>query len=309
MSKPKKKPPQNFEEFQAEAERFELVEMTGMSEAEVELADEPTEEAGPVEAEEVEAVAPIDPLASKAWRFEVSEPEMIALLERGEFGALKLVPWGSNYTFIAPLCDKQDGSEYAVIYKPMRGEAPLWDFTSGTLYKREYAAYLVSRAWQWNFIPPVIIRDGPHGVGTVQIFVDVDERIDFFQFRHQHSHELQRFALFDYITNNADRKAGHCLLGTDGFIWAIDHGLCFNHVPKLRTVIWDWAGEPIPDDICQDLAEFATDTARVNDLRRQLGPLLERRETQLIFERLEGILNNPIFPSMNSRRQVPWGWF
>ncbi len=301
MPKSKKKAADDFEEFQQNADQFELVEMVEAEEIEVEDED--------IQPTLAEPIVPLDPVASKAWRFGKTEAEITDLLHRGEFGGLKLVPWGSNYTFIAPICDPTDQQEYAVIYKPMRGEAPLWDFPSGTLYKREYGAYLVGRALGWHFIPPVIIRDGPHGLGTVQLFVDVDERIQFYDFREYHEHELKRMVVFDYITNNADRKAGHCLRGADGFIWAIDHGLCFNHVPKLRTVMWDWAGQPIPDDICQDLAEFATDATRLKVLHDQLNELLDKRELQLVFERLEAIINEPTFPNLNSRRQIPWGFF
>ncbi len=254
-------------------------------------------------------VDPGELAASKVWRFPVSEADVIATLQRGTFGPLKLVPWGSNYTFIAPLCDEQDGKEFAVIYKPMRGEAPLWDFPNGTLYKREYCAYVVSKALGWNFIPPVVIRDGPHGIGTVQLFVDVDERQQYYEFQEDHAHELKRIAIFDYITNNADRKAGHCLLGSNGLVWGIDHGLCFNHVPKLRTIIWEHSGQPIPEDICLDLAELATDSTRLTTLQTEMQELLERREIELFLERFESVLNHPVFPGLNSRRQVPWGFF
>jgi uncharacterized repeat protein (TIGR03843 family) len=251
----------------------------------------------------------VDLETSKSWRFALSEGEITDILLKGKFGNLKLIPWGSNYTFIAPLCIEPTGQEYAVIYKPMRGEAPLWDFPSGTLYKREYCAYLVARALGWHFIPPVVVRDGPHGIGTVQLFVDVDERQQYYEFQEYHAHELKRIAIFDFITNNADRKAGHCLLGANNLVWAIDHGICFNHVPKLRTVIWDFAGQPIPDDICQDLAELATNSARFNPLISQLREWLDRHEVELFLERLEYVLQHPQFPGMNSRRQIPWGFF
>ncbi len=309
-----------FEEFLETAQDFELAQTIDFVEVEAPpsldpaTAKEPTNGVNSLTIVESAEAAPLPPPeedldASKAWRFERSEEEIITLLQRGTFSNLKLVPWGSNYTFIAPLCDPEDDSEYAVIYKPMRGEAPLWDFPSGTLYKREYGAYLVSRALGWNFIPPVIVRDGPHGIGTVQLFVDVDERRQFHQFRDDHAHELKRMVAFDFLTNNADRKAGHCLLGSEGYVWAIDHGLCFSSVPKLRTVIWDWAGEAIPNDICVDLAELATDSSRLGQLRAQLSELLERREVEFFLQHLDYLLNNPTFPSLNSRRQVPWGFF
>jgi uncharacterized repeat protein (TIGR03843 family) len=248
--------------------------------------------------------------ASKAWRLELDEATLLDILKRGTFGVYKLIPWGSNYTFLASLHDEEDsGKEYAVVYKPLKGEAPLWDFPSGTLYRRERAAYLVSRALGWNFIPPVIIRDGPHGVGTVQLFIDVDEQVEFYTFRRDHAHELKRIAVYDAITNNADRKAGHCLLGLDNFIWGIDHGLCFNTVPKMRTIIWDYSGEPLPTDIYEDLAGLLNNAKRANLLRGQLRELLDRREVDIFFRRLEQTVENPIFPPFSSRRQIPWGFF
>ena len=114
---------------------------------------------------------------------------------------------------------------------------------------------------------------------------------------------------FDYITNNADRKAGHCLLGNDGYIWGIDHGLCFNTDPKLRTIIWEFAGEPLPEDIYDDLLELATNSECLHDLTNRLGELLTQREVNIFLSRLERVLENPIFPNLSSRRQIPWGFF
>jgi hypothetical protein len=270
--------------------------------------DDEDDEADPIVVELPE-MADLPEGDSKGWRFKSSEEEIVAMLKRGAFGGLKLVPWGSNYTFIAPLSDEKGGQEFAVIYKPVRGEAPLWDFPGGTLYKREQAAYQVSRALGWNFIPPVIIRDGPHGIGTVQLFVDVDEKRQYYDFRDRHATELKRIAVFDFITNNADRKAGHCLLGSDGYIWGIDHGLCFNTDPKLRTIIWEFAGDPLPEDIYDDLLELATNSERLHNLTNQLGELLTQREVNIFLSRLERMLENPVFPNLNSRRQIPWGFF
>jgi len=250
-----------------------------------------------------------DPQAGKAWRLSLSEKEILDILNRAEVESIKLMPLGSNYTFLSALRDPETKKEYAAVYKPVRGEAPLWDFPNGTLYKREQAAYLVTRALGWNFIPPTVVREGPHGVGTMQLFVDMDESLHLYQFREQHLHELQRVAVFDLITNNADRKAGHCLLGLDGYLWGIDHGLCFNTVPKLRTIIWEFGGNPIPENIINDMMELYTNYERQCNLRAQLEELLERREVDVFFKRLENLLEEPVFPSISSRRQVPWGFF
>jgi uncharacterized repeat protein (TIGR03843 family) len=255
---------------------------------------------------------PIPPAKSdggKVWRLKHTETEILAILERSNIQSIRLTPLGSNYTFLAALCDPETSHEYAAIYKPMRGEAPLWDFPNGTLYRRERAAYVVSRALNWNFIPPTIIREGPHGVGSMQLFVDSDESSNLYEFRDAHESEIKRITVFDLITNNADRKVGHFLMGMDGYVWGIDHGLCFNTVPKLRTVIWEYGGTPLPEDVTTDLLELATDSTRLKTLFEELEELLDHREVEVFFKRLESMVDNPVFPGINSRRQIPWGFF
>lgn len=252
---------------------------------------------------------PPNPEASKAWRLKQTEEEAMTMLESAEVRGLKLMPTGSNYTFMAMLCNPETGKEYATVYKPVRGRAPLWDFPNGTLYQRECAAYVVCRALGWSFIPPTVIRDGPHGIGTMQLFIDTDESRNLYDFRDEHEFEIQRITIFDLITNNADRKPSHFLLGMDGFVWGIDHGLCFNSVPKLRTVVWDYAGMDIPEDIAQDLQELATNHVKTKKLEAQLNQMLDPSEVEIFFKRLESLAQNPRFPQLNSRRQVPWGFF
>src|SRR4051794_18165544 len=162
-------------------------------------------------------------------------PDVHALLRDGEIAGLELIPWGSNYTFCATIrCDER---ECLGVYKPLRGERPLWDFPSGTLYRREYAAYLVSQAIGWPFIPLTLIRDGPHGVGAMQLFVDAEPARSMREIQDPDELRLARIAAFDFITNNADRKAGHILRDSSGDFWGIDQGLCFNVDPKVRTVL------------------------------------------------------------------------
>ena len=143
------------------------------------------------------------------------------------------------------------------VYKPARGERPLWDYPSG-LYRRERAVYLVSEALGWGLVPPTILRDGPMGPGSLQQFVPADFREQYFSLleRPEHHDALRAICLFDLVVNNGDRKAGHCLLGEDGHLWAIDHGLCLHEEPKLRTVIWDFAGEPFPPSAVEDLTRL-----------------------------------------------------
>ena len=156
--------------------------------------------------------------------------------------------WSSNATFLVNAT--LDDVEVPAVYKPQRGERPLWDFPEGTLCNREVAAYELSDALGWSIVPETVLRDGPYGIGMVQRFVDHDPDDHYFTLLEAHLDDFQRFAAFDVLANNADRKGGHCLQAKfDGHIWGIDHGLTFNAVDKLRTVIWDFAGEPVPDGI------------------------------------------------------------
>lgn len=230
--------------------------------------------------------------------------EAPAILASGQITSCDLIPWGSNYTFAVRLVD-QAGASCQAIYKPQRGEAPLWDFPMGTLYLRERAAYLVCRLVGWEFIPPTIVRTGPHGIGSVQLYVDADEQRHYFDFKSEYQDELRRIALFDLLTNNADRKAGHCLLGKDGKIWAIDHGLTFNTSPKLRTVIWEFSGETIPDPLTADLRALVADKARLGALQAALCEHLNEAEVAAFFRRLEAVLEAGRYPLLDRYRNAP----
>jgi uncharacterized repeat protein (TIGR03843 family) len=238
----------------------------------------------------------------------VARDEVHDLLERAEVIAIESIPWSSNYTFAARL-EAEGYPGFLAVYKPRRGEIPLYDFPDGTLYKRERAAYVTCVALGWDFVPPTIIRDGPHGVGSFQLLVDVEPRADYFKYKDQHTAEIQRMALFDIVTNNADRKAGHCLKDRQGKVWGIDHGLTFNTVPKLRTVIWDWQGEAIPGPLRRQLETFRRDPVRVAKLRKELGDLLTRAEVDAFFKRVEVTVERGCFPPMHARRAVPWPWY
>lgn len=227
-------------------------------------------------------------------------------MRRATIEDCELVPWGSNYTFAVLLSDPAgEHDEALAIYKPVAGEIPLWDFPHDTLYRREYAAYLVSQRLGWHFIPPTIIRDGPHGRGSVQQYIEPDENAHYFSFRDEHRDDLERIALFDIITNNADRKAGHTLLGVDdGLIWGIDHGLTFNVEPKLRTVIWDFQLEPIRHELREDIRRVANDP----DLASTLAPHISRNEIRAFQIRANRLSKEGVFPPLTSRRSIPWGW-
>ena len=243
------------------------------------------------------------------WPASGSETDrLLSLLGGGELTLTGLIPWSSNYTFLGEV---SLGDESApVVYKPIRGEQPLFDFPRNTLAKREVAAFVVSRALGWDLVPPTVLRTGPHGRGSVQIFVNVDQDAHFFTFRDDpaFSHVLRSLALFDLIANNADRKGGHCLRAGDGCIIAIDQGLCFHVHDKLRTVIWDFAGEPIPADLAADLKRLEEDLADgAGETGRALAGLLDAGEIAALRRRVAGALASGTFPAPpEDRRPYPW---
>ena len=184
---------------------------------------------------------------------------------------------------------------------------PLWDFPSGTLHLREYASYLLAEALGWHFIPRTILRDGPHGEGSMQRYVEHNPRDHYFTLREGYTEQFPRICLFDLLANNADRKAGHTLLGVDERIWSIDHGLTFNSDPKLRTVIWDFAGEPIPEELQQDLCRLQEQLDRADDTVLPIVDILHPRELEALRHRLALILDHPEFPDPRNAR-LPWPW-
>ena len=231
-----------------------------------------------------------------------------ALLERGTIEGIELIPWGSNYTFAA-LVRGDDGECCYGVYKPRRGEVPLRDFPSGTLYKREVAAYVLASELGWDLVPPTIVReDGPHGIGSLQLYVQprTDAGAQYDRLRESHRCDLQRMALFDLLTNNADRKGGHCLLDVRGHVWGIDHGLTFHHVPKLRTVIWDFCGETVSDELLAPLGELRYTPARLQALCARLAALISDQELHALLQRWDRLLANPCFPQLDPYRNVPW---
>jgi uncharacterized repeat protein (TIGR03843 family) len=186
---------------------------------------------------------------------------------------------------------------------------PLRDFPSGTLYKREVAAYVLSRELGWDLIPPTIVRqEAPHGVGSLQLYVEPQQgmRGQYESLRTAHRADLQRMAAFDLLANNADRKGGHCLLDTRDHLWGIDHGLTFHHIPKLRTVIWDFCGESMPEDVVERLRSVHEDTAQMATIDAALRPYLSANELDALFDRWTRLLANPCYPELDPYRNVPW---
>jgi uncharacterized repeat protein (TIGR03843 family) len=225
-------------------------------------------------------------------------------LRRGDLDLLGRMAWSSNATFLATAT--LGGTEIPVVYKPQRGERPLWDFPEGTLCRREVAAYELSAGLGWELVPETVLRDGPHGLGMVQRFVDHDPDEHYFTLLEEHQDVFQRFAVFDVLANNADRKGGHCLREKrDSHIWGIDHGLTFHIADKLRTVIWDFAGERIPDDLMTTL-ECAVDVLR-GPLRLRLEPYLAPAELDAVERRADDLLRAGVFPLPDEGyHHVPW---
>ncbi len=265
-----------------------------------------------------------------------SPPDHLKLLAEGEIEVKGRMPWSSNRTYLV-ICSL--GSKRApAIYKPASGERPLWDFPPG-LYRREVAAYALSDALGWRIVPDTIVReDAPMGRGSLQRFMPADFSQHYLTLVEDplYHKELRKIAVFDLLANNADRKSGHCLLADpnwDGHshgpasdrsawssgkqerklsepapakakLWAVDHGLCFLTEPKLRTVIWDFAGKPIPDDLLEDVSKLLPlPDGLLTDLERLLRP----DEVRSIQRRAQSILDKPHFP-MPTGSHYDWPW-
>jgi hypothetical protein len=215
----------------------------------------------------------------------------------------------SNYTFLVRLHETggEDQQGMLAVYKPAQGESPLWDFPAGTLYRREVAAYLLARFLGWPRVPPTVIRqDAPHGVGALQMYLEADPSRHYLSSDERPSETWLPVALFDVVTNNADRKSGHCLTDPQGRIWMIDHGLTFNVEPKLRTVIWDFAGLRPTAALKHDLERAAASLA-AGDLAASMGELLARRELAALRRRVAAVLSPGYeLPHADSAWSVPW---
>jgi uncharacterized repeat protein (TIGR03843 family) len=267
------------------------------------------------------------------------------VLRRGELTVLGRIRSASNATF---LCEATlAGRTLHCVYKPVRGEAPLWDFPDGTLAGREVASYLVSATLGWNVVPYTIIRDGPAGPGMLQRWVDqpgdvegpeaaeadrgtgpdlidvlpagtvpagflpvlqaYDYAGDEVTLVHADDDRLRRIAVFDVLVNNADRKGGHVLAGVDGGVYGVDHGVTLHVEDKLRTVLWGWAGKPVDEDTLVDVA--ALRDALEADLGAELRSYITAREVAALRSRVVALLHNPVMPTPDRRRPIPWPAF
>ena len=227
------------------------------------------------------------------------------VLRRGEILSCQLTRLGSNYTFVVNV--SLDGYETLGIYKPRDGEAPLWDFPNGTLYKREYAAYLLSDVLGWGLVPFTIIRDGPYGVGSVQQFIDHNPKENYYTLGGEYAERLRVVCCFDLVANSTDRKPNHLITGFDGKLWSIDHGLTFHSDVKIRTVIWDFGGEPIPELLLDSLTEFqARLTGPQKSMPKRLRELLELlapAEVEALKGRLDWVLTERTYPGLSRPRR------
>jgi uncharacterized repeat protein (TIGR03843 family) len=233
----------------------------------------------------------------------VSQERILRLLAKGTLTIHGLLPWSTNDTFLVTVAG--EGLQTLAVYKPRRGERSLWDFPNGTLYRREYAAYLVSEGLAWHIVPPTVVRKGPYGIGCLQLYIDADPSAHYFAFRGRYTDQLQRIALFDYVTNNADRKAGHCLLDRHGRLWAIDHGITFHAEFKLRTVIWDFVGQEIPRCFLDDLHRLLSDLEQ-GPLVKSLTHWLSPEEIEATRQRLRLLIRLGRFPGPGRGMTVPW---
>ncbi len=227
------------------------------------------------------------------------------VLQQGEILSCQLTRLGSNYTFVVNVA--LNGQEALAIYKPRDGEAPLWDFPNGTLYKRECAAYLLSEILGWDLVPFTIIREGPYGIGSVQQFIDHDPRENYYTLGSDYAEQLKVVCCFDLVANSTDRKPNHLITGLDGRLWSIDHGLTFHSDIKIRTVIWDFGGEAIPDGLLDTLTEFQ---ARLTGPEKsmphrvkELLDLLSPPEVEALRGRLDWVLGERTFPGLSRPRR------
>jgi len=228
-------------------------------------------------------------------------PAVRDFLLDGDLEILGRMPWSSNGTFLVESC--LGGETAKAVYKPHRGERPLWDFPSG-LYQREVASYELSAALGWDIVPRTVVREeAPLGVGSVQQFVDANFEEHYLTLYEDERHHdaFRTVCVFDILSNNTDRKSGHLLLGEDGHIWAIDNGLSFHHEFKLRTVIWEFGGEPIPERLLDDVARLVD-----SGLPDSFATLLDVFERDAVLTRARAVLAEKTFPIDTTGRRYPW---
>ena len=233
--------------------------------------------------------------------------DTVELLNTGEIEVLGLLPYSSNYVFLTRITS--GGGEAALaVYKPTRGERPLWDFAPGSLAAREVAAFMLSEAAGWDLVPPTVLRsDAPMGAGSLQLFIEHDPERHCFVLAEERLDDLRPFAAFDAVINNADRKGGHVVEDSDGKLWGVDHGLSFNVEDKLRTVLWAFAGEPLDMALRARLQCLRDRMRQPGGVGPRLARLLSRAELAATLIRLEALLRIGRFPEPDpTQHHLPW---
>ena len=234
------------------------------------------------------------------------ENNILTVLEEGQLTIRGEFVWGSNYTFLTQV--EHEGYTTDAVYKPIRGERPLWDFPSASLAWREVAAYRVSEALGWELVPPTVYRqDGPAGPGSIQLFIEHDPEYHYFNLTDADKERLRPVAVFDILINNADRKGSHLLFDPDEHLWLIDHGVSFHQEDKLRTTIWDFAGEPIPPKFLSDIETVQQALTTNSTLISVLQECLSPNEISAMGKRAEYLIATGQYPSPDPNRLVyPW---
>jgi hypothetical protein len=233
----------------------------------------------------------------------VTVEDALDLLRHGALDVEGRLVDASNATLFCVV--ERDGVGAGCVYKPIRGERPLWDFPDGTLAHREVAAFAVSAASGWDVVPPTVLRDGPYGPGMVQLWIDTDDEVDVAELLRGGDARLRRMALLDAVLNNADRKGGHLLPTEGGHIYGVDHGVCFAVEPKLRTVLWQWRAQRITEQECDELSALRARLA--GDLGTELGELLAPDEVTATERRLDALLTARTFPEPDPDwPAIPW---
>ncbi len=227
----------------------------------------------------------------------------MTLLENGQISVEGRLVDASNATLFVTISSGDESTK--AIYKPVAGERPLWDFPDGDLASRERAAYLIDQALDFNHIPRTILRDGPFGIGMVQQWIEIDEDIDLEIFFRQNDPQLREVALLDSIINNTDRKIGHLLPAQDGHLFVCDHGVTFHSEFKLRTVLWQWAGEKLADSELEALQSLLLKIE--NEISLELSTLITKDEIEALKERVTTLISEGVFPHPNPEwPHIPW---
>jgi hypothetical protein len=231
---------------------------------------------------------------------------LVEAMRSGELSVTGRLVDASNATLygVIKMIDGAESDEIRVIYKPVAGERPLWDFPDGNLANREYAAFLISEIAQWNLVPTTILREGPFGPGMVQEWIDIDETVDLALFYSEDQPLLRKLALFDAVINNTDRKIGHLLPTADGKLLGCDHGVTFHHEDKLRTVLWQWAGMALSESETSQLQRLAGEILKEQVVFQEL---ITEIELQALLARIERLISTGIFPEPSDEwPAVPW---